>query len=103
MTHSTPKDNYSVNDCKSLYPFNRDYLAMQVAGYIAFARQHEMFEDSDEGLLPIRLRYYDEQLSLAFGDSQYDTDHKGLWAYSYLTFDTDAYSMIDELFSQLGY
>lgn len=91
------------NEFSSLCLFHRDSLAMQVAGYITFANKHGMFEDDGEGLLDIRLRYFEGTLSLAFGDSQSDTDHRGMWAYNYLTSYTDAYSIIDELLSQLEY
>ena len=51
------------------------------------SHEPNLWEDSEENeeenqWLDLRLRLYEGSIELLFGDSQYETDHRGLWAYS---------------------
>ena len=41
----------------------------------------DISDDDDEAFLDLRLRYFEGNWELKIGDPQYDTDHRGLWAY----------------------
>jgi hypothetical protein len=37
--------------------------------------------DEEDSYMDVRLRYFENQYDILWGDSQYDTDHRGLWGY----------------------
>lgn len=82
-------------------------LASELKSAWDYMRKNYSKEDMEyfgggEAGMDVRLRVYNGSWELLTGDSQYDTDHKGEWSYSFLTwskpnFKNIASDLIDEL------
>ena len=61
------------------------------------------FDDlgQDDGYLDVRLRVFEGAWEVKFGDSQYDTDHRGDWGYSSICEDSDLEEVAQELISEV--
>ena len=60
---------------------NTDYI-VQMLQHLYFDTQWldiEIEEEEGTPYLDIRLRYFEGDVSILYGDSQYDTDHRGYW------------------------
>jgi hypothetical protein len=58
----------------------------------------------EENFLEVRLRYFEENWEIYFGDISFDTDHRGYWGYSYLTPFTTPVGIemiLDEMFMEV--
>ena len=60
---------------------NRDYI-VQMLQQLYFATdwlEQTYYECEETPSLDIRLRYFEGSVSLLYGDSQFDQDHRGYW------------------------
>ena len=61
------------------------------------------FDDlgQDDGYIDVRLRVFEGDWEVKFGDSQYDTDHRGDWGYSAICEDSDLEEIAQELIDEV--
>lgn len=61
------------------------------------------FDDlgQDDGYLDVRLRVFEGDWEIKFGDSQYDTDHRGLWGYASISEESDLEEIAQELIDEV--
>ena len=78
-----------------------DAIASQLE--VIQAMDFEPEEEGEEPFLDVRLRVFDGGWEVLHGDSQYDTDHRGLWGYSSISESSEdmevARELLDDLFS----
>ncbi len=58
-------------------------------------------EEGEEPFIDVRLRVFDGGWEVLHGDSQYDTDHRGLWGYSSISESSEALEVARELLDDL--
>jgi len=69
------------------YQYNSLFSTLKVLKETCFD-----FDYIEEDYFDVRLRYFEGEYTLLWGDSQYDTDHRGLWGYGSVSND---YSLED--------
>ena len=67
---------------------------------IAFMNFDDLGQD-DDGYIDVRLRVFEGNWEVKYGDSQYDTDHRGWWAYSAICEDSDLEEVAQELIDEV--
>jgi len=58
-------------------------------------------EEGEEPFIDVRLRVFNGGWEVLHGDSQYDTDHRGLWGYSSISESSEALEVARELLDDL--
>ena len=76
-----------------------DAIASQLE--VIQAMDFEPEEEGEEPFLDVRLRVFDGGWEVLHGDSQYDTDHRGVWAYSSISESSEAMEVARELLQNL--
>lgn len=69
----------------------------RVAAFVDF---DDLGQD-DDGYIDVRLRVFEGDWEVKFGDSQYDTDHRGDWGYSSICKDSDLEEIAQELIDEV--
>lgn len=85
---------------------NKDNLLSELKNVQTMLDMYD-YEDNQDGGVEVRIRFFDGDVDFYWGDSQFDTDHRGVWASGYVSTDLDtkgldelAEQMIDELEDQ---
>ncbi len=68
----------------------------------AFTDFDDLGQD-DDGYLDVRLRVFEGDWEVKFGDSQYDTDHRGSWGYASICEDSDLSEVAQELIDEVSW
>lgn len=76
-----------------------DAIASQLE--VIQAMDFEPEEEGEEPFIDVRLRIFDGSWEVLHGDSQYDTDHRGLWGYSSISESSEALEVARELLDDL--
>jgi hypothetical protein len=64
--------------------YNRDYyfLLLYLQDLVEWLNSLSIDDLVDIYFLPVRLRYFEGNFELLWGDSSFDTDHRGIWGSS---------------------
>lgn len=86
---------------KPFFLVDKDALLSEIKKVYTIVDMYD-YEDGQDSDVEIRIRFYDGDVEFYWGNSQFDTDHRGCWAYGYLSQKMD-YSRLIELAEQLIY
>ena len=69
-----------MNKIEQDYDRNYYFLLLYLQDLVEWLNSLSSEDVVDIYFLPVRLRYFEDNFELLWGDSSFDTDHRGIWA-----------------------